>query len=81
MTSKEEWWSIIDQEEGQKLAIQIIEEVLGRSQTVIFQRRIESQALGLFEDQVGSVLGLTNAPLVSALQALGNRTVALNQCV
>ena len=45
MATKEEWFAIIDQEEGHKLAIQIVEDVLERSQTVIFQRRIQSQLI------------------------------------
>lgn len=45
MATKEEWISIIEQEEGQKLAIQIVEEILNKSQTVIFQRRIQNQLI------------------------------------
>lgn len=45
MTSKEEWFAIVDQEEGQKLVLNVMEEVLDKTQNVIFRRRIENQLL------------------------------------
>ena len=44
-------------------------------------RGVEGQALGLFEDQVGGILGLANAPLVGVLQGSGDGAVALGQFV
>ena len=45
MTSKEEWMSIIDVEEGHRLSVSIVEEVLQKTQDVIFQRRIQAQLI------------------------------------
>jgi hypothetical protein len=40
-----EWFSIVDGEEGEQLASTLIEELIQRSQEVIFERHIESQVL------------------------------------
>ncbi|KAJ3415608.1 hypothetical protein HDV05_004484 [Chytridiales sp. JEL 0842] len=45
MTTKEEYFAIIDQEEGEQLAYNIIEEVLVKGQEVLFEKHIESQVL------------------------------------
>jgi hypothetical protein len=45
MATKDEWFSILDQEEGQKLSIAIIEEIVSKSQNVIFQRKIQTQLI------------------------------------
>lgn len=39
------WISLIDQEEGQLLAASLIEEIIQKSQDVLFERHIESQVL------------------------------------
>jgi hypothetical protein len=62
MTTKEEWISIIDQEEGQKLALNIVEEVLSKTQSVIFQRKIEQQLVPYTLNYVkNTVLGVIQA--------------------
>jgi hypothetical protein len=45
MTTKEEYFNIIDQEEGEQLAYNIIEDILTRGQEVLFEKHIESQVL------------------------------------
>jgi hypothetical protein len=45
MASKEEWFQILDQEEGHKFILLVLDEVLQKSQTVIFQKRIEAQLI------------------------------------
>ncbi|KAJ3101422.1 hypothetical protein HDU97_001352 [Phlyctochytrium planicorne] len=45
MTGKEDYLAIVDQEEGEQLAISLIEEILTRGQEVLFEKHIESQVL------------------------------------
>ncbi|KAJ3109357.1 hypothetical protein HDU96_007245 [Phlyctochytrium bullatum] len=45
MTQKDEYTAIVDQEEGELLAISLIEEILTKGQDVLFEKHIESQVL------------------------------------
>ena len=45
MSNLQEWFALIDQEEGEQLVCEIMEEILQKSQQVIFERHIESQVL------------------------------------
>ncbi|KAJ3219636.1 hypothetical protein HDU67_000124 [Dinochytrium kinnereticum] len=45
MREKEEYLAIVDQEEGELLAVSLIEEILTRGQEVLFEKHIESQVL------------------------------------
>ncbi|KAI8853251.1 hypothetical protein BC829DRAFT_430203 [Chytridium lagenaria] len=45
MTQKDDYLAIVDQEEGELLAISLIEEILTRGQEVLFEKHIESQVL------------------------------------
>jgi hypothetical protein len=40
-----DWIGLVDQEEGQLLAASLIEEIIQKSQDVLFERHIESQVL------------------------------------
>ncbi|KAI9193418.1 uncharacterized protein BJ171DRAFT_637519 [Polychytrium aggregatum] len=45
MTSKEDWFLVVDQEDGEQFVCSLIEEILNRSQEVLFEKHIESQVL------------------------------------
>lgn len=45
MTSREEWFNIVEIEQGEQAVAQILESVIQASQDVIFERHIESQVL------------------------------------
>ena len=45
MTTREEYLSILDQEEGEQFVLTLIEEILTRGQEVLFEKHIESQVL------------------------------------
>ncbi|KAH6576038.1 hypothetical protein BASA50_005625 [Batrachochytrium salamandrivorans] len=45
MATKEEWLQLIDQEDGESLAISLIQEILQRSQHILFEKHIDVQVL------------------------------------
>ncbi|OAJ40238.1 hypothetical protein BDEG_24001 [Batrachochytrium dendrobatidis JEL423] len=45
MTTKEEWLQLVDQEEGESLALALVEDILQRSQHVLFEKHIDVQVL------------------------------------
>lgn len=45
MASKEDWMQLIDQEEGELLVISLIQEIIQKSQALIFERHIDNQLL------------------------------------
>lgn len=56
----DEWFYIVDQEEGELLAAQIVEEVLQKVQQVLFQKHIASQIVPFsvndLNDQIMEIL-------------------------
>jgi hypothetical protein len=52
---KEEWNHIIDTEEGQKIALSIVEQVLDQLSTVIFKKRVQHQLIPYTLDYLKSV--------------------------
>ena len=55
MASKEEWINIVDGEEGQKLGILVVEQVLEKVSNVIFKKRIQNHLIPYTLDYVKSV--------------------------
>lgn len=53
--SKEEWTHIIDTEDGQKIALAIVEQVLDQVSTVIFKKRIQHELIPYTLNYVKSV--------------------------
>ncbi|KAI8904097.1 hypothetical protein EDD86DRAFT_249980 [Gorgonomyces haynaldii] len=45
MTTKEDWIGLTDQEDGELFCLQLIEDVILKSQTVLFEKRIDGQVL------------------------------------
>lgn len=45
MTTKEEWTALVEQEDSENFVITIVEEVLTRTQNVLFDKRIDRQLL------------------------------------
>ncbi|KAJ3226488.1 hypothetical protein HK099_004798 [Clydaea vesicula] len=45
MATKEEWFAIVEVEEGEQLVSTLLDEILQKAQEVIFERHIESQVL------------------------------------
>jgi hypothetical protein len=46
MTLKDElWFAIVEQEESELMAVSLVEEILQRTQNVLFEKHIENQLL------------------------------------
>ena len=45
MTNKEDWFQFIEQEEGELLAMSIVEQVVRKSEHVLFEKHIDVQVL------------------------------------
>jgi hypothetical protein len=45
MSTKEDWGSILEQEDGELFCLTLIEEILQKSQKVLFEKRIDIQVL------------------------------------
>lgn len=45
MAKEELWFQAVEQEESEQLALALVDEVVQRTQTVLFERRLQSQLI------------------------------------
>lgn len=62
MSSKEDWFQIVDQEEGENLALSLIDDILTRSQHILFEKHIDVQvppfAVNATRDTILSIINV-----------------------
>ena len=73
--SKEDWNAIIEQEEGELFVVSLIDEILAKSQNVLFEKRIDIQVLPYTVSYCKNVLlDLINVKIIKLVQILQTRS-------